>query len=286
MVLMRRLELQHYLTGTSCFHLGKSYLEPGDRTILHTHDFAEVFWVGEGSGRHSINGRDQILGTGSIVFVRPNDMHELRGCGDSGVNVRNVAFRSDVVEQFLSPPFENLFFNWHSGQFPRSTRLSSFILYRLDEVFHDSLRSHQSEIDLRFLLTAILRESNRSISPAFEGESAPFWLVNAMNAFSHSASLLREGRSALVRLCAKSREHVAREVRRHNGITLSQFVNRARVVYASGALRDSQNTILAVAAEVGFEDLSHFYRNFKAVIGVTPGEYQKRSQGILGHTRE
>lgn len=45
---------------------------------VHTHDFYEIVFIGRGKGTHCINGRQQILSDGSMVFIRPEDVHSFR----------------------------------------------------------------------------------------------------------------------------------------------------------------------------------------------------------------
>lgn len=48
---------------------------PQAGTMLHTHDFAEVLLVTGGGLEHRVNGERQHLETGSICFLRPDDLH-------------------------------------------------------------------------------------------------------------------------------------------------------------------------------------------------------------------
>jgi len=60
------------------------------------------------------------------------------------------------------------------------------------------------------------------------------------------------------------------------GVTPHQQLIQIRIARARARLARGE-PIAAVAADSGFYDQSHFHRHFKAIVGVTPGEYASRS---------
>jgi AraC-like DNA-binding protein len=70
-------------------------------------------------------------------------------------------------------------------------------------------------------------------------------------------------------------DRLARAFRRAYREPLASYVRRLRVRAAAEMLtRDSDATIAAIAAEVGFADQSHLTRSFVRVIGTTPARYR------------
>jgi len=61
-------------------------------------------------------------------------------------------------------------------------------------------------------------------------------------------------------------------VKQVTGETFSTFLNQQRVRYACHRLDETKHIIYA-CHEAGYNDLSYFYRVFKKVTGVTPGQY-------------
>ncbi|HVX52428.1 MAG TPA: AraC family transcriptional regulator [Chitinophagaceae bacterium] len=57
--------------------------------------------------------------------------------------------------------------------------------------------------------------------------------------------------------------------------TFSQFVNEVRIAHATQLLVNSNNGIADVCFESGFNNVSYFNRQFKAITGKTPFEYRK-----------
>jgi len=60
------------------------------------------------------------------------------------------------------------------------------------------------------------------------------------------------------------------------GLTPGQYMLRMRLHRAAVRLRQSADSICAVALDCGFDDLSTFNRQFRRAIGLTPGAYRQR----------
>ena len=60
------------------------------------------------------------------------------------------------------------------------------------------------------------------------------------------------------------------------GTSFIEYLNEYRLTMASRLLVSSDSSILAIASEVGFDNLSYFNRSFKKRFGQTPREYRKQ----------
>jgi AraC family transcriptional regulator len=67
---------------------------------------------------------------------------------------------------------------------------------------------------------------------------------------------------------------ILRTFRHVVGLTPHQFILRTRLHTAAVELRRSVRSILDIALDAGFADLSTFNRRFRATMGVTPGTYR------------
>lgn len=73
---------------------------------------------------------------------------------------------------------------------------------------------------------------------------------------------------------AMSPFHFLRVFEQVVGVTPAQYILRLRLRRAAVELRNSQESVAAIAAECGFSDLSTFNRQFKRVLGVTPRAFR------------
>ncbi len=86
---------------------------------------------------------------------------------------------------------------------------------------------------------------------------------------------------APIRLCELASEvnrhpvHVSRCFRRRFGCDVAEFVRRRRVHEACRRIRDTTDSLSAIAAATGFSDQSHLGRAFRHVMGRSPSTYRR-----------
>lgn len=81
---------------------------------------------------------------------------------------------------------------------------------------------------------------------------------------------------ALCRIANLSRAQLMRLFSRQVGISPYSFINHIRLQKAARLLRQSQQSILAVALNCGFQSETNFGKAFKKYYQLTPGQYRKQ----------
>lgn len=85
----------------------------------------------------------------------------------------------------------------------------------------------------------------------------------------------------LAHVAAMRPDSLCRAFRRCFDRTISDFRNELRVERAAQALSTTERSILSIALDAGYENLSYFNRRFRRRFGVTPREY-RRAQSMGG----
>lgn len=71
--------------------------------------------------------------------------------------------------------------------------------------------------------------------------------------------------------------HLTQLLSRAYGMGLLELVNRMRIEYASKMIRDNPKMVMAeVASNAGFSSEATFFRNFKTVKNMTPGQFKEK----------
>jgi AraC family cel operon transcriptional repressor len=116
--------------------------------------------------------------------------------------------------------------------------------------------------------------------PVLAPDEMPEWLndlLRTMNKKDHfTAGLMK-----LHELSPKSPEHLSRMFKRYVGMTPTQWINNVRLQYAANLLAMTDEAVLSVCYECGFENLSHFNHQFKRTFALSPSRYRKENQKLV-----
>jgi len=70
--------------------------------------------------------------------------------------------------------------------------------------------------------------------------------------------------------------YICRVFKEETGENITDYILKRRVMKAKELLEDRTLKVYEVANNVGFNDVTYFNRVFKKVVGISPGDYQKR----------
>ncbi len=72
----------------------------------------------------------------------------------------------------------------------------------------------------------------------------------------------------------------------HTGISVRAFIIDCRISASAELLTSSDMSVLDIALSVGFTELAHFTKTFKAHIGLSPSEYRRSSHARIAERRQ
>ncbi len=75
-----------------------------------------------------------------------------------------------------------------------------------------------------------------------------------------------------------SKPYLSKYIKEKAGMTFQEAVRKERMKKARTLLRETDQTVETVAAEVGYENVEHFNRLFKKNYGLTPVQYRKQEE--------
>ena len=82
----------------------------------------------------------------------------------------------------------------------------------------------------------------------------------------------------LAKHISRSAYHISQTLNETLGVNFFDYVNHYRVKAAKQQLQNTDNTVLDIAMDVGFNAKSSFYTAFKKDTGITPNQYRKESR--------
>ena len=255
------------------------------RVYWHYHPEYEIVYIPFGNGQRRVGTNVSRYEAGELVFIGPNLPHLNFSYGKEGQFEEIVVqMRADFMgETFLQTPelahVRRLFERAHTGltfgadtkqrvgpwlaQLPDQPPFERMLtLLRVLETLAAAPDVEPLHADgVRFDLNP--KEQER-ISRVCQYVEAHYTQPIDVRAVADLASL------TVPAFC--------RYFKRMTHLTFTDFVNEYRVNQARRLLH-SARTIADVSAEVGFNNLSHFNKTFRAITGQTPGTYRKALVG-------
>ena len=250
---------------------------------FHLHEFAEVLLLVKGYLLHEVNGSHHILHPGSLVFVRPYDLHRLLPVNSERTVFASLVLASSVIIELMSylctPAILHRFNTAPEApcfQLPPDEARS--LMLQMERISNEQAVSPETSTLMARVLAAQLF-AGYLLHPQTLARAKPLppvWLEK-LREEAEGWSSLKDAPHRLHARCACHPSHLCKSFQRYYGETPTAFINRLRLCRAALSLADPSAKITAVASELGFESLSHFHLLFKRHYGLTPAEY-RRSQ--------
>ena len=245
----------------------------------HYHDYYEIFIPFEGEAIHIVNGERVQLKRGVAVFVRPNDTHDYVCESGAIYSMLNITFTKETADEifaFLGEGFkkERLLDAKLSPQVSLEEAELDYVNSAMSEITSrgeenaERLKTELRSLIFYLISTCFKRFKNRA------DNAVPEWLSELRAALKNDGNFVK-GIDVVTSLCNKSREHVARCMKKYYGTSVSEYINGLRINYIANMLRHSDRNILDIVYESGFNNVSWANKCFHNKYGCTMSAYRK-----------
>ena len=250
---------------------------------LHWHKSMEIIYIKKGRGKAQVDLQTMETEGGDIFILPPGTLHALHGIPGNVMEYENIIFDVDFLgsgtadicaQQYLVP--------LAAGRLVLPVRLQAgqaeYALVSAclaDAEFLCGERGPGYELGvkavmLRLLFLLLRMQPGRTLAESAGTARLKAVLQRVEEEYAQSLTVERMAQG-----CGCSTSHFMRWFKQMTGSTFTTYLNERRLAVAAERLRQSSDSILYIAGEVGFENLSNFNRQFKARYGVTPREYRR-----------
>jgi len=243
---------------------------------IHNHDFYEIFLTLSDT-KHFINGKSEKLSRGSLVFIKPSDIHGIIYDENSSCELINLSFSSRllrVIADYLSI----------SQTFIDSIKqykimLSEFETQKLVDKLNNLTGNNPDIVSIRCVLFELLTMFLSTSS--HEDKFFPKWFEDLCLYMKEPENFII-GISRMPELSGKSREYIARSYKNFLGITPTEFVNDLRLTYAASRIINTNLAITDIGISSGFDSISWFNKMFVKKYGISPNNFRKKEKRYEG----
>ncbi len=261
---------------------------PNSKPTWHFHPEIEIAFIDRGSGKRHIGNHMSAFRDGNLILMGPNLPH-------LGFNYGITDKLKEVVVQFRHDFMGNDFFN-HIELEPIS-QLIERSKYGLS-FYGDTKRDvgqllisldYMNAVDRLLTLIRILDTMAHSTE------------VEVLNAEGYSIEIQKQDNDRFKTIYSYIRQHFQEEIsletisqeammtipafcryfKKTTHKTFTQFVNEFRIVHASKLLSEEMMSISEIAFESGFNNFSHFNRQFKRITGKSPRQFRQELRDFV-----
>ena len=264
-----------------------------EKSTWHYHNNYEISFITEGSGKRIVADSIEEFQPGDLVFIGRNLPHvwiadkEARTPSNRTLEMVFLQFTSEVLcPQLLKLPE----FRYVSKALSYSERGIHIVGETLNEVSAimlqlPYLKSFDRMLHFFRMMDLIGRSETNIQLASKEYLKVRFTTGNKRIATIHEY-LMNHYRDQvdlkqLAELISMAEGSLCRFFKSQMGITLFEYLNRIKVEFACKLLMDNDLSILEVCLDSGFNNLSHFNRQFKKTMDIPPSEYRKRLRGVI-----
>ena len=257
---------------------------PGDvrQVAVHWQDSMELVYIKRGSGLVQTGAQVCTAQSGDIFVLTPGTLHAIRQAESCTMEYENIIFDVELLGGAEDLCAEKYLLPLQSGRLALPEHITP------DEAWYPQAADCLKEAEeanrckqfgyelcikgalLRFL--ALLIAQSKALPPAEKASTQRLRAVLQWISAHYSEPVCVADAAAL---CQCSPNHFMRWFRQMTGQTFIIFLREYRLNAAAEALRTTEDTILSISEQCGFENLSYFNREFKAHFGMTPREYRK-----------
>ncbi len=264
--------------------LGVTYYHKNDGKdlypYLHNHEFYEMTYIKTGKAIHFVNNSRDVLQPGTMLFIRPDDVHRFMGLNDKTFELVTICVSYELMEEIMRFMNMEVAYLHRSPNplkriFPNSQgRYITSILEQMMSVIDNEADPNEVKrcvcVHMAHFIYSIVTMDN-------SGRKMPDWLKRTVEEMEKEENFSL-GYDKMLEISGVSPAHLSREMKVFFDMTPSEYVGVKRVGLAKAMFDGGETNMNIIYQRCGFGSLSNFYLVFKKQTGLNPGEYMRAIQ--------
>ncbi|WP_108866233.1 AraC family transcriptional regulator [Aquimarina aquimarini] len=238
----------------------------------HFHESYTVILIDKGIGDYSNSNSNLVLSSGSILVFNPYEVHTGKAVGTSPWSFLTMYIPVEIMKKALV----NIDFKDNKPPYFSQNIIENKILYDIAKFAFYSLldknKDSYNHDNLIKFLELLVKEYGTVYEKNITAMPYKYKVANEIRKHIHKNYLNDVSLEYLSSITGLKRDGVIKTFKQYYDLPPRQYILNLRIEKAKKLLLKKISST-EVAHETGFFDQSHFIKNFKKVIGVTPKKY-------------
>jgi AraC-like DNA-binding protein len=244
----------------------------GGLVAKHHHKIYQILYAIAGAGTITLDDKAYHFGQNQISFIVPYTNHSIES--HSKLTVLVLSFREESLTAMITPDFFRLL------------KKESFVL-ELNPVVASDIKLHlkkmlfeqrnQDPFSTYAILNSLMNvlitlERSRTTVSYTDANTLRAERMRSYLETHYFRDITTKDLAALFEISVRYVNDIFKE---RFKTTPMQYLNNVRIERAKVLLRETDKDIVTICFEVGFENISTFYRSFKNVMGISPNKFRE-----------
>jgi len=256
----------------------------------HKHDYLEMMFVYSGSIKHEIEGEKLVIEKGEILLLDMNVEHSIEKAGENDIAINilikkeffdwifmsQIAY-NDLMSNFIVKALygKNEFKQYIHFKTSENHKIYNFMMQILME-YYDKKNGMETAIRayIMLLFNELLRDYEKYLSSDLVYKidvTISTEILRYINSHYKDITL-----KAMANHFGYNPDYIGKLVKKVIGKTLTDLIKEKRLKQAEYLLQNTKMSVMDVVTEIGYSNVSYFYKQFKDQVGITPDEYRKK----------
>ena len=284
---MKELLEQIKLNPEESYYIG-IFQDHIDQSRWHYHQEFELSFITEGSGKRIVGDSVEEFHPGDLIFIGPRIPHvwfseQPKLDQHSGRTLESVylLFNQDILPEELTSLPEFHYVNRALHLSERGMRITGDTLNQVSRImlqlpyiygirrlmlFYEIMDLIGRSESFRFLA------SESYVRSKFETASNRVKGIHEFLMLNYREEINLEDIAEIVHMAPAS---ACRFFKSNTGLTIFEYLNKIKIDYACKLLLNTDLNVVDISYDCGFNNLSHFNKQFRKFIGTTPTQFRK-----------
>ena len=243
---------------------------------LHRQNEIELAYMYDGSATEIVNGSTFKLKRGQMLIVDSDTVHTTLPLGENDILIVIKLTKGGITPSFFSQlECGSIVGSFFANSISKGRAHDGYVLFHSDQSRRLSL--FMKEFLFGTIVAELANVYESDITNASHGQNPALEVLTYIEK-EYSCCTLKGAAEHF----GMAPDSLSRMLKRETGDSFNKLLQRQRISIAKARLANTALAVTAIGKQVGYDNMSFFYRKFKEDTGLTPADYRT----ALGISRE